>query len=134
MIELLHGQYMKEIQSLANNMVSEEMENCHGDREAAKESINNTELRTAIDRHRWIIYNAYNYGVIRHSDNTDYYTDKFGKADGAHIFEKRGLDGLLNAIAFWCMYGDVQDKLSGAFDAYEKAHEEKAQACYQCSV
>jgi hypothetical protein len=126
MSELSRIQYMEEIQSLADNMVSEEMDNCHGDRSAAEESINDTVLHETIDGHQWVIYNAYNADVMRHSDNTDYYIDNFGGDDAGKILKERGLDGLHNVIAFWCMYADVQNRLSDAFDAYEEAHEVKA--------
>ena len=122
MTNITRTQYIEEIQSIADNMVSEEMENCHNDRDAAEDAINDRTLHETIDGHQWVIYNAYNSDVMRHSDNPDYYIDNFGNDDAGHVLKERGLDGLHNVIAFWCMYADVQDRLSDAFDAYEESH------------
>ena len=108
MTNITRTQYIEEIQSIDDNMVSE--------------AINDRTLHETIDGHQWVIYNAYNSDVMRHSDNPDYYPDNFGNDDASHVLKERGLDGLHNVIAFWCMYADVQDRLSDAFDAYEEAH------------
>ena len=120
MSELTYSEYWTEIQSIADNLVSEAMEACDNDREAAEESIQDTRLHETIDGHQWVIYYAYNLDVIKHSDNDDYYDQNFGAEALASSLEQGGLDVLHCHIAFWCMYADVQDKLSDAFDEYEE--------------
>lgn len=126
MKEISRTQYMDEIQSLANHIVCEAMDDCQGDRAAAEESIGDHVLHEAIDGHRWVIYTAYNMDVMRNSDNMDYYVDNFGGNDAGQILKKDGLNGLHSVIAYWCMYADVENQLPGEFDDYEEAHELKA--------
>ena len=119
MSELSHNEYWTEINSLAENMVSECMDECDNDREASEELINDSRLHETIDGHQWVIYYAYNDDVIKHSDNDEYYTDIYGKEDIGTIVSEQGLDSFKTIVAFWAMYADVQDKLSDAFDEYE---------------
>jgi len=125
MSELSRKQYHDEIESLAESIAEEAMDACGFDRQAAEDDINDSRLHETVDGHQWVIYNAYNADVMRHSDNVDYYIDNFGGDDAGHVLKKRGLGGLRNVIAFWCMYADVQDRISDALDAVEEAHAEK---------
>ena len=120
MSEITSSQYWDEIQSIADSMAEEAMADNDNDRSAAKDDINDSRLHETVDGHRWVIYSAYNADVMRHSDNTDYYIDNFGGYEAVHVLKESGLDGLHNVIAFWCMYADVQDKLSDALDAVEE--------------
>lgn len=121
MSELSRTQYYEEIKSLAESMAREAMADNDNDREKAEEDINDSRLHEAIDGHQWVIYNAYNLDVMRHSDNSDYYVDNFGGEDAGSVLKERGIDGLHNVIAFWCMYADVQDALSDALDEVESS-------------
>ena len=120
MSEMSAKEYWDEIQSIADSMAEEAMADNDNDRSAAEDDINDSRLHETVDGHRWVIYSAYNADVMRHSDNTDYYIDNFGGDEAGHVLKESGLDGLHNVIAFWCMYADVQDKLSDALDAVEE--------------
>jgi hypothetical protein len=120
MSELNSIEYRTQIQALADDMASEAMADNANNRAAAEEDINDSRLHETIDGHQWVIYNAYNMDVIKHSSNPDYYIDNFSNEDACKVLKERGLDGLHNIIAFWCMYADVQDKLSDALDAIEE--------------
>jgi len=112
-------EYNQEILSIAENLVSEAMDQSNNDREEAEELINDSLLHETIDGHQWVIYNGYNVSVMKYSDNEDYYIDKFGTEDAGATLQERGLSGLHNAIAFWCMYADTQDHIDDAFDKFE---------------
>jgi hypothetical protein len=119
MSELTGTEYRNEILSIAYNLYDENY--CYTDKalsieeriEAVDEDIQDRLLHEAVDGHQWVIYNAYNLDVIKWSENKDYYTDNFGGVGLAESLEC-GLDSLHNTIAFWCMYGDVQDALEDA--------------------
>jgi len=112
-------EYYQEVLSIAENLVSEAMDQSNNDREEAEELINDSLLHETIDGHQWVIYNGYNVSVMKYSDNEDYYIDKFGTEDAGATLQERGLSGLHNAIAFWCMYADTQDHIDDAFDKFE---------------
>lgn len=111
-------EYWAEIQSIANNLVDETMQETDNNRDEAEELINDSRLYETIDNHQWVIYCSYNLDVIKHSDNEDYYADNFGAESLAYSLEQGGLSNLHCHIAFWCMYADVQDYLDSAFDEY----------------
>lgn len=119
MNELTHNEYWTEINELAESMVSECMDECENDREAAEELINDSRLHETVDGHQWVIYYGYNLDVIKHSDNEDYYDQNFGADAVASSLEQGGLDTLHCHIAFWCMYADIQDIISDKFDEYK---------------
>jgi len=123
MSNITYNEYWTEINSIAENMVSECMDECDNDREAAEELINDSRLHETIDGHQWVIYYSYNDDVRKHSDNEDYAADNFGNEYLGQIVTEQGYDTLGTVIAFWCMYADVQDKLNDAFDEYEAEHE-----------
>ena len=109
--------YWKEVWLATKSLAREAMEQTDGDREVAEDLINDSMLHEYVDGHQWIIYNGYNLDVIKFSDNADYYVDNFG-ADCAGT---NGLSG--TAIAFWCMYADIADRISDALDDVEAGHE-----------
>ncbi len=114
-------EYWKEINAIAENMVSEVMDEQDNDKDAAEEEINDSRLHETIDGHQWVIYYSYNLDVIKHSNNDDYYNDNFGAESLAASLEQGGLGTLHCHIAFWCMYADVQEALESAFEEYQEA-------------
>ena len=124
--------YNKEVNSIAEDLVNDAMftakdenEDMEFDelKEIAEELINDTELHQTIDSHQWIIYTAYALPVIQYSPNDDYLIDNFGNEEASFILANSGLNALHTAIAFWCMYADVQEQLEQAFDDYESSLE-----------
>ena len=111
--------YWKEIQASAESLAREAMEQTDGDREAAEYLINDSMLHEYVDGHQWIMYNEYNLDVIKFSDNADYYVDNFGADCAGDELKTNGLSGLHTAIAFWCMYADIADRVSDALDDVE---------------
>ena len=95
------------------------MVECDNDREAAEDLINESRLHETIDGHQWVIYYACNNAVRFHSGNDGYAADNFGNEYLGQVLSEQGYESLGTVIAFWCMYADVQDKLSEAFDNYE---------------
>ena len=106
-------EYYKEISGIAKDLVSEAMIHT-SEQEAAEELIQDSLLHETIDGHQWVIYNGYNLDVINHSDNDDYMTENFGGESLEASLKAGGLSGLHQAIAFWCMYADVQELLEQA--------------------
>lgn len=121
MTDITATAYWNEIKSLAESIASEAMADNDKDRSAAEDDINDTRLHETIDGHQWVIYNSYNVDVMRQSGNPDYYIDNFGADDAGNVLKERGIDGLHNVIAFWCMYADVQDRIPDALDEIEEA-------------
>jgi hypothetical protein len=118
--------YWNEVNSLAESVVEEaaQQESCDTkdsfDRDTVLEAINDRILHETIDGHSWVIYYANNLDVIQHSDNEDYLIDNLGLEEAGHCLKKGGLNGLHQAIAFWALYADVQDKIEEALDSYEE--------------
>ena len=125
MSNITSSQYWNEVQSLAVSIAEDAMLSCDNNREDAEELINDSLLHETIDGHQWIIYYAYNLDVYQYSDNSDYYIDNFGGDDAAYVLKEKGLDGLHQALAFWALYSDVQDKISEALDGVESNIEEQ---------
>lgn len=119
MTNITSSQYWKEIQDLAVSIAEDAMSQCDDNREEAEELINDSLLHEAIDGHNWVIYYAYNLEVYQYSDNADYYIDNFGTDDAAHVLRNKGLTGLHQAIAFWALYADVQERIGEALDSVE---------------
>ena len=125
MSNITSSQYWNEIQSLAVSIAEDAMSYCDNNHDEAEELINDSLLRETIDGHQWIIYYAYNLDVYQYSDNSDYYINNFGGDDAAFVLKEKGLDGLHQALAFWSLYADVQDKISEALDGVESNIEEQ---------
>lgn len=125
MSNITSSQYWNEVQSTAVSIAEDAMSHCDNNREEAEELINDSLLYETIDGHQWIIYYAYNLDVYQYSDNSDYYIDNFGGDDAAYVLKEKGLDGLHQALAFWSLYADVQDKIGEALDGVESNIEEQ---------
>ena len=104
--------YNKEVQNIAQCIVNDNKGD-YEDTEGLEEAINDTLLHEAIDSHMWIIYYSYNLDVYEHSSNRDYAVDNFGDDWLQHEIKENGLAGLHQGLAFWCLYADVQEALSG---------------------
>ena len=111
--QITSAQYYNEVNSLAKTIAEEAMQQADNDRSDAEELINDTLLYETIDGHQWVIYYAYNLDVYQHSDNSNYLIDNIG---GEEELLGQGLDGLHQALAFWALYADVQEKISDALD------------------
>lgn len=127
MSNITSSQYWNEVQSLAVSIAEDAMSACDNNRDNAEELINDSLLHETIDGHEWIIYNAYNMDVYQYSGNSDYYIDNFGSDDAAYVLKEKGLAGLHQALAFWSLYADVQEKISEALDELENNIEEQAE-------
>lgn len=125
MSNITSSQYWKEINDLAVTIAEDAMEQCNNRREEAEELINDSLLFETIGGHKWFIYYDYMLDVYQYSDNSDYYIDNFGGDDAAYVLKEKGLDGLHQALAFWALYADVQDKISEALDGVESEIEEQ---------
>lgn len=125
MSNITSSQYWTEVEALANMIAVNAMQSCDNDRSDAEDLINDSLLHETIDGHEWIIYCAYNLDVIQHSDNEDYYIDEFGIENAGEELKNRGLSGLHAAIAFWCLYADVQGMVSDELDKLEDAIEDQ---------
>ena len=125
MSNITSSQYWNEVQSLAVSIAEDAMSQCDNDRSEAEEMINDSMLHETIDGHQWIIYYAYNLDVYQYSDNSDYYIENFGSDDAAHVLKENGLNGLHQALAFWSLYADVQDKIGKALDGVESNVDEQ---------
>lgn len=125
MSNITSSQYWTEVEALANMIAVNAMQSCDNDRSDAEDLINDSLLHETVDSHEWIIYYAYNLDVIQHSDNEDYYIDEFGIENAGEELKNRGLSGLHAAIAFWCLYEDVQGMVSDELDKLEEAIEDQ---------
>jgi hypothetical protein len=122
-MQISSSQYWNQIQAAAESLALDAMQENDFDKEAASDAIFDNLLHEYVDGHQWIIYNAYNLDVIQHSDNADYYVDNFGCEAAGEELKNNGLSGLHTAVAFWCMYADIADKISDALDEVEQQHE-----------
>lgn len=126
MKDITRTSYNDEIRSIADNLVSEAMEQCENNRDKAEEAISDSMLHETIDGHQWVIYTAYNLDVLKHSESHDAYTDNFGADDACQVLKDRGVDGLHAVMAYCAMEQDVRNVLDAAFDDYIEAQEPKA--------
>ena len=119
MSNITSSQYWKEIQDLAISIAEDAMSPCDNNRDEAEELITDSLMHETIGAHQWVIYNAYHLELLQYSDNSDHYVDEFGADDAAIVLKERGLDGLHQALAFWALYADVQEKIEEALDEVE---------------
>ena len=120
MSNITNSQYWNEVQSLAVAIAEDAMSSCGNNRDEAEELINDSLLFETIGAHQWVIYNAYNLEVLQYSDNSDHYIDNFGTDDASYVLKEKGLDGLHQALAFWALFADVQEKITDALDEIEE--------------
>ena len=119
MTNITSSQYWIEVEALATQIAQDAMVHCDNNREEAEELINDSLMHETIGAHQWVIYNAYHLDVLQYSGNSDRYIDEFGTEDAAIVLKERGLDGLHQALAFWALYADVQEKIEEALDEVE---------------
>ncbi len=131
-MNITEQEYNKEIESIAYTLIEEAMEysrennsdyDFEDHKECALEYINESSLHQTVDSHQWIIYTAYALDVIQYSRNDEYMMDNFKAEALESALKDGGLNGLHTAIAFWCMYADIQESLDTEFDEYESNEE-----------
>ena len=117
-------QYWIEVEALATQIAQDAMSQCDNSREEAEELITDSLMHETIGAHQWVIYNAYNLDILQYSDNQYHYVDEFGADDAVIVLRESGLGGLHQALAFWALYADTQEKISEALDEVESNIEE----------
>ena len=111
--DMSRHEYWKEVATLAKDITEECFESFDTvTREEIREDNSNDNFREyldertweTIDGHQWVIYTAYNFDIMRFSDNSGYSAENFGT-------ESIVKDGELNtaAIAFGALYADVTE-------------------------
>ena len=95
-------EYEREIHSLAKHIAEEAAEY---DRDVSDV------LHETIDGHKWVIYTAYNFDVLKWSENDNYAEHEFGP--GA-VRDERGMRW--DSMAYWAMHADVQNALAELAD------------------
>ena len=119
MSNITSSQYWIEVEALATQIAQDAMSQCDNSRDEAEELIADSLMHETIGAHQWVIYNAYHLDVLQYSDNSDRYIDEFGTEDAALVLKESGLAGLHQALAFWALYVDVQERIAGALDEVE---------------
>ena len=99
--EMTQGDYWREVDSIVESLL-EECRDDKQDREGLDERLWET-----IDGHQWVIYTAYNFDVLRHSQNDGYTVENFW-VEG-RIVTDAGMNWA--ALAFGALYGDVSERL-----------------------
>lgn len=106
MADMTRHEYWVEVASLAESITEEAWDDGEYDDEddPSFQGDLSERLWETIDGHQWVIYTAYNFDVLRFSENDGYMVDHFG-SDGLVA------DGALNwgALAFWALCADVQE-------------------------
>lgn len=113
-------EYWKEIESLANDIISEVRDEL-GDSEdydSLRELCSERAWET-IDGHQWIIYYSYNLSVIEHSDNPDAWEETGGTEYAGQLLADKGLNGLHAYIACNAMTYDLQAKIEDIISEME---------------
>ncbi len=95
-INISYRQYWNEINSIVDETFQEAREH---------QTIPIEHLHETIDGHQWVIYTAYAFDVLKHSDNGDYSAEQFGA-------ESLVKDGQTNwaVMVYGAMYGDCMDR------------------------
>ena len=124
MTNITSSQYWIEVEALAAQIAQDAMSQCDNSREEAEELINDSLLFETIGAHQWVIYNAYNLDVLQYSGNPYHYVNEFSTDDAAIVLRESGLAGLHQALAFWALYADVQEKIEEALDEVEESFTE----------
>lgn len=124
-MKISNKEYFAEVNAIAKSIVQEAMQQVENNKVDAEELISDSLLHETIDSHRWIIYYGYNLEVYQHSDNKDYCIDNLGGDCLSHSLKERGVEGLHQALAYWCLYADVKEQLDQAMDEYENNLQEE---------
>ena len=64
-----------------------------------------------VDGHQWIIYNAYNDDVIKHSGNADAWEDCYTNEDIGRVVTENGMDHARMVQAYFAMRQDVSEEI-----------------------
>jgi len=114
MSDMSRKEYFDEVRSLAAQCVEEAREYGRELSEVVWETI---------DGHEWVIYTAYNYDVLRHSDNSGAYCDNYGD-DGLTT------DGQLatDKLAYAALEADVMEHALPLMEEDEDAEAEDVEA------
>lgn len=130
--DMSRREYWEEVASLAKSITEECLEGFDAEIQAEiredndhggfREALNERTWET-IDGHQWVIYTAYNFDIMRFSDNTGYSAENFG-------VESIVKDGDLNtaAIAFGALYADVIEHSDYGL-LVEEEEEEELKSC-----
>ena len=118
MSDISYREYWDEVRSLAAQCVEEAKEQC----DPCEDSDIHDRVWETCDGHQWVIYTAYNFDVLKHSENDGYSVDSFG-ADS--IVE----DGNIRwcALAFGALYADVMEAIPDDWDEEEEDAEADAE-------
>ena len=114
-------EYYKEINEIAENLVSEVAEEIKADHDicdlddAISDIIFDSRLHETIDGHQWVIYYAYHQDVLHHSSNTEY-----GLDEGLIVWNsgESSYGELTTALTYWAMYADVSELISDKIEEY----------------
>lgn len=101
-----HKEYWDEIKSI--------VENCFDSKvyEDTEEDTWTERLHNQVDGHKWVIYYAYHFDVLKLSENEDYAFDN-GLIDASSI---KSLSDCLTNCAYWAIYADCDDYFSNNRD------------------
>lgn len=64
-----------------------------------------------VDGHQWIIYNAYNDDVIKHSGNPDAWEDCYTNEDIGRVVTENGMDHARMVQAYFALQQDVSEEI-----------------------
>lgn len=126
-LELTYQQYNNQCAAIANELAEECIAEANGDRSEADDLLADR-LHETIDSHELVIYYAGNDTILRHSSNSDAYTDCYNNEDLGEIVKNEGLDKVKTIQAFFALEADVREYLEDAMDEAEAAYEAKNEA------
>ena len=118
-LDLSNTQYWQEVQSIADTLAFEAIEDNLGNREAAEDDIQDSRLHEAIDNHELVIYYQGNDTVLRHSPNGDAWLECYDAESIGKLVLEKGIDGVRAVQAFFALEADVQRILDDALDDAE---------------
>ena len=120
-------EYWDEIESIASGLIKKQQE-LSADEELERgyiEDAINDLLHEITDGHRWVIYNAYHFSVLEHSENAEYGVTE-GLIDCADDIKAGGLHKLLMSMCYWAMYADIYDRVRDKLDDADEQKREEA--------
>ena len=102
-MDISYGDYWAEIKSIAEDVIAE----CE---EYGQDLYDYT--HEVVDGHQWIIYNAYNDDVIKHSGNPDAWEDCYSNEDIGRLVTDGGMDNARAGQAYFAMQQDVSEEIN----------------------
>jgi len=112
MQNITQSEYNKEIQSLAQEIWREALEQANNDREDAYDLIYDV-THEYVDGHQWIIYSAYNQSVTECSYNPNAYQDIYDDTGLGQLVAEGGVSQLYRILAICAMHADVSEVVYG---------------------